>query len=301
MAGSRGGGFSGGGGRSFSGGGGFSSSGSRGGGRTFSTRRSFPGATHYVYINAMGLNRGFYSSEVPKRKSYTGTIILFSVILVAIIAFGILAASSIYPTKLSSSYVEETGVYIKDDAGIISDTESFKEDMTLFYEKTGIEPFVYTLAESDFPDRIYGTLDKNSLEEFAYDSYYEFFADEGHYMLVFVKYADGEIMWLEMAGDDTVDLLDGQAFSIFQRSLTSAIAGDEDFGKAVSKCLLDMSEYAFEITSEDKSGRVAIIIVFSFLAVLIVCGAVSSIRQIKMVNEYCDYQENKFGRSSPEL
>lgn len=289
MPGSHGGGFSGGGGGSFS-------SGSKGS-TTFSTRKSFPGATHYVFINSHGVSQGFYSSVTPKRQSTKARIAIFSVIVLAIMIFAPFAANASLPSKIPASYCEATGVYLKDGAEIIADKEAFNQSMKEFYDKTGAEPYVYTLKETDFPDKVYGSVNKNSLEDYAYDKYLDIFNDEGHYMLIIVLLNDGTFLWLDMAGNDTMGLIDDEAFDVLKTNMVANLRLPEDSGAVISSSMLKMADASLVVTRGDKIGVIAIYAIFLAVIIAVICAAVGSIRQAKIINDYCDYQQRTFTKT----
>ena len=288
MAVSRGGGFSGGGGRSFSSHGGGGSSGSH---RPTFSRRPFLGATTYFYITHTGHRREFYSSVPPKREKKSTAIITAALFLVVLIAFAFLTLSSVYPSKLSAASCEKTGVYLNDGAGIIEDKDAFNLSMAAFYEKTGVEPRLYTLKQADFPTAVYGALDAEALIDFAYDEYYSLFTDEGHYLIVMVKCTDGEYLWCEMAGDDTTGLIDGEAFANMQVNMLK-LKSDSDVGALFSEVMTALSEDVFVITDSDRFGVIMIsLALLVFLAVIII-NLVSSLKRASMLNEYLDYKES---------
>ncbi len=294
---SHGGGFSGG-----SHGGSFSSSGSRGSGSSASHRfsmRPFPGAMMYVYIGRGGRRHQFYSSEPPKRQNIPLLITAMSIFLLAVIAFTLFASTSVFPSKISNSYCEPTGIYFHDGAGIIEDTASFNASMQAFYEATGAEPYVYTLREENFPTHAYGALTKYTLEDFAYDLYLDTFDDEGHYMIVFAKYSNGEWLWLDMAGTDTTGLIDDAAFEVFQDEMNTKL-GDTaytDKGKAVAECFDLLAKEVFVVTVGDYVATILIILLGLGIAVAIIVGTVQLVKQANIINGYCDYAEAHPGKA----
>lgn len=291
MPSSHGGGFGGGG--SFRGGGGFSSGGS-GNGPRFSTKRPFPGATRFYYIGAYGRPYYFYYSGTPRRQNPIIKIIpLVFISLFIAFAFGIIL-SNFFPQKLKDSECAKTGVYLIDDANIVSDENYFNNAVNGFLEETGIETTLLTLTESNFP-KAYGSLDKYSLEDYAYDTYLNIFNDEGHYLIVFALYDNGEYLWLDMTGDIASNLIDDDAFKVFQSYMIKNLDGAQDKGVVIANALTEMQKVVFEKTSSDYL-TFAIIIAFGALMLgFIIYSIISTVKQTLMINGYCDYKDKNKG------
>ncbi|MBR2926716.1 MAG: hypothetical protein IKC31_03980 [Clostridia bacterium] len=296
---SHGGGFSGGG---RSGGGGSFSSGSssRQSSPRFSTRRPFVGGVRYIYISRGGVRREFYSSEPPKEQNVYLQVAL-RVLIFAVIVFVTWAMiSTVYPSKLGGWECEETGVYYQDDAHIIKDPEGFTQVMKRFYDETGIEPFVYTLTQTQFPSHVYGPLTKYTLEDYAYDQYLDLFRDEGHYMLIFVLLEDGNHLWLDMAGDSTTSLIDDAVFESFQRKMVGRLNQKDvpDQGAVIAACMDEMRTEAFIITSGDKAAAWMIFAIGMIGLIVLVVSTVLTLRRSFMINDYCRYAKDHPGRNS---
>lgn len=284
---SRGGGFSGG-----SSGGSFSSNGSSSTNHsTRISRKPFPGATMYVYVNRHGNRCQFYSDTPPKRRKMSEIISVMAMVLISVIVIGCMLIASSFPKMLDGEYCKATGKYYTDGAGIVKEELVFNAAMREFYKQTGIEPYLYTLTEEQFPSSVYGALNKNSLEDFAYDKYINLFSDEGHYMIYFAVANDGTELWLEMAGTDTTSLLDDDVFELFQANMQRKLYDAEDKSLAIAAAMLIMADDAFTRTDSD-------IFLFVIGIVVMVCGAVGiafativQIKQLREINDYCDYTE----------
>lgn len=283
---SRGGGFSGGGTR-----GSFSSSGGTSTPPTHISRKAFPGATRYVFINRYGHSSYFYSAVPPKRKSIAGIICIAAIIFAALAVVCTMLIFSSFPTKLGKSDCKPLGTYFYDIAEIIDDRESFNTKMKSFYEKTGAEPYLFTTTETEFPSSVYGALTKDTLEEYAYYTYLELFDDEGHYTVFYARANDGTHMWLEMAGTDTISLLDDEVFASFQENMQTKLYNSEDKGVAIADCLLIMADEAFVRTGTDIFLFVLGIVLAVGGAVGIIIGTIFSVKGAREVNDYCDYTE----------
>ena len=254
----------------------------------------------YVFINRHGRESYFYSAVEPKRKKLSEIIAMMSMIAISLIVVCLMMIFSSYPTKISDGECEASGVYYTDSADLIKDESAFNAAMKSFYEKTGAEPYLFTTTEALFPSSVYGTLSKNSLEEFAYDKYLDLFDDEGHYMICYARANDGTEMWLEMAGTDTTSLLDDEVFESFRQNMSTKLYNSEDKGLAITECLLVMADEAFVRTGSDIFIFVLAIIIAVGGAVAITLGTIQQIKQMHEINDYCDYVEGGKGKANTD-
>ena len=298
MPSSSGGGFGGGG--SFGGGGGFHSSGSHSSSgpiRTISTR-PFAGATRYSYINRHGMICVFYSMGRPKRMNATSSLILTGIIiLVGLIISGFIIGSLI-PKKIPERLCDKTEINYIDNAGIV-DKESTDNAFNAFYEQTGIQPFLYTIKAEDFPKQ-YGPITKYSLEDYAYDLYVDrLFNDEGHWLLVFVDFGneDPYFGWVDMAGDNTRNIINDEFFKSFQLDLQTKLNEQSHkespaYSKAIAESVENTLSYAFKITGEKIIQIVFISIIALAIVGYLIYSIVKTVKTQLMVNGYLDCEEN---------
>ena len=162
--------------------------------------------------------------------------------------------------------------------------------MKAFYDKTGAEPFVCILAESSFPDRVYGTLSKYTLEDYAYDYYLDRFDDEGHYMIMVVVSDDGFYIWLDMAGNDTASIVTNTIFNSFQKDMENYLKGNADnLEVALVKSFENMTDSILKFDNGKITGLILIIVIFVVSIGILSLAIFTQIKRIRMVNDYCDY------------
>ena len=309
MPSSHGGGFSGGGG----GGGGFSShsGGSSGGssGPRYSRTRPFPGATRFVYIGPLGAQRYFYYAGVPYRtKNPAKRLIVFSIIAVVILIFAAIISNSLVPKKLTEDDCDATGVYINDATGIIADTTELNAAMAAFYDKTGVEPYLYVTTYAMIPEtyKYSGKVQQETLENYAYRLYTQTFADEGHWLILFAVNETPSSNydkwgWIDMAGDDTGNIVTDTVFEEFQTALQRTLnAYPDNYAGAITAAFNKATENAVE-WNMDTIMPIAMVWLFSLIFGFVLVGsAVSNYKQCKDMNEYLDYQERTKGQPNPD-
>lgn len=268
--------------------GGFSSSGGRGGSSTPRYSHTyFSGATRYYYIDARGTEREFYAAEAPRKSSVAFSLLYTVFFLALILCFVLAELGSILPFRLASWECHASGDYLSDNYGIIEDEAAWNAAMQDFYQTTGIEPHLYTLHKKDFPQEYYGALSKYTLEDFAYDKYYDLFDDEGHYLLVFAELENGHYIWLDMAGEDTLRLIDDRAFARFQQDMDERLARNPNRGDAILASLAAMSGYVFEISIEEVPPTLLTLVILTLFSTVFIKKTVKTIKQELIVNGYC--------------
>lgn len=216
--GSHGGGFRGGGFR----GGGRSSGGFSGGGRSFGGGRSGrSGSSGYrgggfrtgpIFIHTGG---GGYRRYSPRGWSF-GTI-LATVIVIAIMlsvvgtymgstAGGSIQSSTYEREKLPASAVTETGYYT-DEGGWFSNRSELESGMRRFYQETGVQPYLYLLANGSVTS-------VSQLTTMAEELYPQLFTDEGHFLLVFCDDGRGSYNCGYTVGSQAKTVMDDEAIAI---------------------------------------------------------------------------------------
>lgn len=141
--------------------------------------------------------------------------IIFIVIFLSIVLFnlsssssGSITASTVSREPLPDGSVVETGYYT-DDAGWISNPAALEKGMKYFYEKTGVQPYVYITEEVDSSR----DPSDDQMATFASSLYDKLFTDEAHLLLVFQD-ADGHYYPWVITGAQAKQVVDGEAVTI---------------------------------------------------------------------------------------
>ncbi len=282
-----GGGFRGGGGGSFGGGGfrggsfGGSSSGSSGGFSGNSGHSNFGLGGGYRPSNfGMGLGNsssGFFGRPVMPGSARgcgcgSGFIVFIIIVIIAafVLSFGSgdifgnysggseeIVKSTIVREPLPKGSVAETG-YFTDNAGIISNETTLLAGLKNFYNKTGVQPYVY------ITDTIGAA---GSLDSFTNSLYDELFKDEAHLLLVLqFEYGDftGYNFVTGSLANTVVDMEAGDILEGYlQRYYYDNSLSYEEF---ISKTFDDTATRIMSVTT---SPWIPVLIVLGVLAVLI--------------------------------
>lgn len=292
-----GGGFSGGGGRGFGGhsggfggrsGGGFGGFGGFGGlgglGRSGGSFGGLPRTPRSPRIGSFGgpsflfWNSGGYGPRPPRPPRRTGgfgcstVLVLGLIVLIAVILLASMLpfmgeGSSYSVTKstvareaLPPGSVKETAYY-SDTLNWINNPARLQEGMKNFYQKTGVQPYLY-LAES--LDGNYSPTDNEARAsmEALYDTLFD---DEAHLLLVFTEHNERYHSWV-LTGTQADSVIDTEAREILldyiDRYYYSDLNEDEMFSQA-------FDDAATRIMTVTRSPWIPVLIVVGVLAVLV--------------------------------
>ncbi len=112
---------------------------------------------------------------------------------------------------LPSGIVNLTGYY-EDNARILNSTATLQSGMKYFYEKTGVQPYLYT---TDSIDGNYAPTDAQ-LESFAENLYSERFDDDGHFLVLIYDADQDGFGYYYIPGNAAKSVLDDEALGIFE-------------------------------------------------------------------------------------
>jgi hypothetical protein len=115
---------------------------------------------------------------------------------------------------LDASYITAIDEYYHDGPGVImsaADQYSLENSMKSFYQKTGVQPYLY------IDDDINGNTRPgyDAVEEFMYSEYAALFgSDEGHLLILYFEYPNGEYNTWYMWGNNAHMVMDDEACEI---------------------------------------------------------------------------------------
>lgn len=265
------GGRGGGGGGSFGGGGGGSFGGGRGGagrgGFTGGGRGGFGGGRSG---GGFGMPGGFgprpphYHHHVPlfiplgRRRRYGGggggggcgcatlpfvislAVIVLALVMVLSIALpaaqGPVPASNVQREPLPKGSVTTDAGYYTDELGWITDRSLLTSGMRTFYDKTGVQPYLYL---NDTIDGSHSPTDEQ-VEAFARETYAQLFGNDGaHILVIFFEYYESEYYRWYFCGPQATAVLDENAVDILlayiDRYYYSSMSESEYFSTAFDK------------------------------------------------------------------
>ena len=194
----------------------------------------YKGAKRYSYVDKKGVKKYFYCQGNLDNYSTADLKLSFVVCIIFILAmlfYPDMKPNFFRAQKLSNPCSE---IVIEDRLNVIEDSQQLLEELTVFYEKTGVTPGVVTVAESDWSEQY------NNLEDYAMDQYYALYEDEVHWLIVYSASLDEEgkprsIFWSfeGIIGDDTGDSISLPLCERLTRKIYNNLRYKENPGEAI--------------------------------------------------------------------
>ena len=176
-------------------------------------------------------------------------------------------ASSTVREKLPASAVSKTDWYTDADGDWIHSAGALTSGLEHFFDKTGVQPYVYILPNGE----------STSVEELtarAEALYDELFSDEGHLLLVFCDDGHGSFNCGYVVGTEASAIMDSEALDILADELNDAYnyaeSDEEVFSDAFRNTADRIMSAADERAREETFGTVGIVV-----AVVAVVGVVA--------------------------
>lgn len=199
-------------------------------------------------------------------------IILIVVIIIIAVIFAVssggsdVAKSTVAREPLPKGSVNETDYY-KDELGWIGSKSVLTEGLKHFYDKTGVQPYVYitdTVDGSHYPSL-------SDLQVFANNLYNELFTDEAHLLLVFFEYTPSDYMQYYVTGTQAKGVIDDEAGTILldyidKNYYNTNLSEDEFF----SKSFTDAADRMMEVT---KSPWIIVLVVLGIIVIIVILFA----------------------------
>ncbi len=170
--------------------------------------------------------------------------------------------STIEREALPKGSANETDYYT-DEAGWINNPVTLESGLKYFYNKTGVQPYVYI---TDDIDGLYSP-DMDDMQVFSERKYDELFTDEAHVILVFYERNSGEYMTWYTTGTQAKSVVDAEAGEILLEYIDRYYyenMSDEEF---FSKAFKDTADRIMKIT---RSPWIIVLIVFGTIIILTV-------------------------------
>ena len=171
--------------------------------------------------------------------------------------------STVERTPLSAEYVDETG-YVTDNLGWIGSQWDLEAGMEHFYEKTGVQPYLYLT-----PD-INGETNPTDSEmnAFANELYEELFTDEGHLLVIFQEYnSNGNYFSYYLAGKQAKTVIDSEAGEILLDYIDHYYYSNYDEDEMFSRAFSDAADRIMDVTT---SPVIYVAIVGGVIVVLLI-------------------------------
>jgi hypothetical protein len=197
-------------------------------------------------------------------------IAVIAIIMITFVAFGgtsygdDILVSTVAREALPKGTVDETE-YFTDNAGFVKNKTQLESGLKYFYNKTGVQPYVYLIDRLDTPA---GMTQDEALEVFAGDLYDELFTDEAHLLLVFYDNLNTEYRYRYVVGLKAKSVVDSEAGDILGQYLDRNYNNyDLSYEESLSQTFRDTADRIMTVTT---SPWIPVLIVLGVLVALIV-------------------------------
>ena len=213
------------------------------------------------------------------------------------------SASTVIREELPAGSVDETAYYTDADGDWIHSPSTLERGLRTFFEKTGVQPYVYILKN--------GTTNSTSaLTEAAEELYDQLFSDEAHFLLVFCDDGNGSYNCGYAAGSLATQVMDSEAVGILSEQIERAyndysLSEEEIFSQAFS----ETADLIMSAADDQQASETTRNVVIGVVAVVAVGGAVYLIAknrkakqeaERKRIEEILNTPLEKFGDSDIE-
>lgn len=178
------------------------------------------------------------------------------------------SASTVIREELPAGSVDETAYYTDADGDWIHSPATLERGLRTFFEKTGVQPYVYILKN--------GTTNSTSaLTEAAEELYDQLFSDEAHFLLVFCDDGNGSYNCGYAAGSLATQVMDSEAVGILSEQIERAnndysLSEEEIFSQAFS----ETADLIMSAADDQRASETTRNVVIGVVAVVAVGGAV---------------------------
>lgn len=220
------------------------SGGSRSGGKLYICVKSpKAGCSKYSYIDRHGQTQYIWCNYNPaekEKKSVFATIfLLICYIPFLFVAFLLILGSITIPRPLTKEENPYSSILIEDNIGVIENREELTQELSSFYEKTGVTPAIITVSHEKWIDCY------NNLQLYAIDLYYQKFTDECHWLIVYSEPTTEEYndwAWEGIIGDDTEKSISNSNCERLTKTLQNNLYRNNGVGTAITNAFAVVAE-----------------------------------------------------------
>lgn len=177
-------------------------------------------------------------------------------------------ASGTVREKLPADAVTKTDYYTDADGDWIHSAGRLTSGLEEFYDRTGVQPYVYILPNGT-------TSSVNELTAEAERLYPELFSDEGHFLLVFCDDGNGTFNCGYTVGTAASAVMDSEALGILADELNDAYnnasTDEEVFSEAFARC----ADRIMTASEDEQRGQTTALVVGGVVIVVAAGAAIA--------------------------
>ena len=179
-------------------------------------------------------------------------------------------SSSTVREKLDADAVNRTDWYMDADGDWIHSAGRLTDGLERFYDKTGVQPYVYILPNGS-------TSSVEELTALAERLYPELFTDEGHLLLVFCDDGAGSYTCGYTVGTEASSVMDSEALGILADELDYAYNNADTDEEVFSDAFSETAGRIMAAADEEAQGKTILVVGGVIIAVLVVGGVVRAV------------------------
>ncbi len=166
--------------------------------------------------------------------------------------------------KLPADAVTKTDYYTDADGDWVHSTGRLTKGLEEFYERTGVQPYVYILPNGQ-------TTSGSELTALAEQLYPELFSDEGHLLLVFCDAGDGTFNCGYTVGSAASAIMDSEALDVLSDELDYAYNNAATDEEVFSDAFAETAERIMA-AAEDEQRSQTFLVAAGVVAVVVAVG-----------------------------
>ena len=170
--------------------------------------------------------------------------------------------------KLPADAVTKTDYYTDADGDWIHDAGRLTQGLEEFYDKTGVQPYVYILPNGESTS----TTELTALAERLYP---ELFTDEGHFLLVFCDDGNGTFNCGYTVGTAASAVMDSEAVNVLADELDYAYNNADTDEEVFSDAFSETAGRIMAAAEDEQRGQTTMLVVGGVVLVIAVGGAIA--------------------------
>lgn len=210
--------------------------------------------------------------------------------------------SSTVREKLPADAVTRTDWYTDADGDWVHSAGRLTEGLEHFYEKTGVQPYVYILPNGT-------SSSEEELTARAEQLYDELFQDEGHFLLVFCDDGNGSFTCGYVVGTAASAVMDSEALDVLADELNYAYNNAATDEEVFSDAFERTADRIMAAAGDEAQGQTMLVVGGAVVAVAVVGGVVYAVvrrrraardEEKKQMEEILNTPLEKFGDKDVE-
>ena len=174
-------------------------------------------------------------------------------------------SSSVVREKLPADAVSKTDWYTDADGDWIHSAGRLTAGLEEFYERTGVQPYVYILPNGE-------TTSTSELTQEAERLYPQLFTDEGHFLLLFCDDGHGSFNCGYSVGSAASAIMDGEAVDVLSDELSLAYETSETDEEVFSDAFANTAKRIMSAAEDEQRGQTTLLVIGG-VAVVVALGA----------------------------